>query len=162
MQTPTSMLGERRRGEARGAVRKAGGAATSTHLFLKALLTMALSTRRSPTCDGPRKWNISMARSVGWAWHSRLQGRCHPMRCPHHSQSQGTLVGCVPALPKHHHARVGLPTPGAIPKGCTPVPVTPPSPEGPHHTAVAQPPRPDAPSPAGTWPRWWPRSPSRP
>lgn len=86
-------------------MRKAGGAATSTHLFLKALLTMALSTRRSPTCDGPRKWNISMARSVGWAWHSRLQGRCHPMRCPHHSQSQGTLVGCVPALPKHHHAR---------------------------------------------------------
>lgn len=45
-----------------------------THLFLKALLTMALSTRRSPTCDGPRKWNISMARSVGWAWHSRLWG----------------------------------------------------------------------------------------
>ena len=45
----------------------------STHLFLKALLTMALSTRRSPTCDGPRKWNISMVLSVGWAWHSRLR-----------------------------------------------------------------------------------------
>lgn len=50
-----------------------------THLFLKALLTMALSTRRSPTCDGPRKWNISMARSVGWAWHSRLRGGRYPM-----------------------------------------------------------------------------------
>lgn len=42
-----------------------GDPATGTHLFLKALLTMALSTRRSPTCDGPRKWNISMALSVG-------------------------------------------------------------------------------------------------
>lgn len=52
---------------------------TSTDLFLKALLTMALSTRRSPTCDGPRKWNISMARSVGWAWHRRLRGdKCYP------------------------------------------------------------------------------------
>lgn len=75
-QTPTSMLrgrGERKRGKSR----REGGMgtpATSTHLFLKALLTMALSTRRSPTCDGPRKWNISMARSVGWAWHSRLVG----------------------------------------------------------------------------------------
>lgn len=33
---------------------------------------MALSTRRSPTWEGPRKWNISMVFSVGWARHSRL------------------------------------------------------------------------------------------
>lgn len=43
------------------------------HLCLKALFTMALSTRRSPTWDGPRKWNISMAFSVGWARQSRLR-----------------------------------------------------------------------------------------
>lgn len=43
------------------------------HLCLKVLFTMALSTRRSPTWDGPRKWNISMAFSVGWARHSRLE-----------------------------------------------------------------------------------------
>lgn len=53
---------------------------TSTHLFLKELLTMALSTKRSPTCDGPRKWNISMALSVGWAWHRRLWGQVSPHR----------------------------------------------------------------------------------
>lgn len=61
-----------------------GPPTAGAHLFLKALLTMALSTRRSPTCDGPRKWNISMARSVGWAWHSRLQGASvTPQPWPH-------------------------------------------------------------------------------
>lgn len=58
-----------------------GPPAASTHLFLKELFTMALRTRRSPTCDGPRKWNISMACSVGWAWHSRLWGQVSPP-CP--------------------------------------------------------------------------------
>lgn len=43
------------------------------HLCLNALLTMALNTRRSPTWDGPRKWNISMAFSVGWARQRRLR-----------------------------------------------------------------------------------------
>lgn len=49
-----------------------GSSHTAPHLCLKALFTMALSTKRSPTWDGPRKWNISMAFSVGWARHSRL------------------------------------------------------------------------------------------
>lgn len=50
-----------------------GGPGPAPYLCLKALFTMALSTRRSPTWEGPRKWNISMAFSVGWARHSRLE-----------------------------------------------------------------------------------------
>lgn len=42
------------------------------HLCLKELLTMAFSTSRSPMWDGPRKWNMSMVLSVGWALHKRL------------------------------------------------------------------------------------------
>lgn len=50
-----------------------GGPGPTPYLCLKALFTMALSTRRSPTWEGPRKWNISMAFSVGWARHRRLE-----------------------------------------------------------------------------------------
>lgn len=44
-----------------------------SNLCLNVLLTIAFSTRRSPTLEGPLKWNMSMAFSVGWALHNRLQ-----------------------------------------------------------------------------------------
>lgn len=84
-----------------GAARRVGGEplGSGTHLFLKELLTMALSTRRSPTCDGPRKWNISMACSVGWARHRRLQGEgVTPWPAPH-------VLGGLRTLPDHPELR---------------------------------------------------------
>ena len=50
------------------------------NLFLKALLTIALSSSLSPIWEGPLKVNMSMVRRVGWAWHRRLHTDRHTLQ----------------------------------------------------------------------------------